>query len=211
MVGFIFCLRKLARMSCASETGPAAIPTVSAVAARRGPERAQKPVDPHRDSRSVLTSQGLVELLQFRRHHAVAQIHGRRRVLHRTVVDHHQLLHIVRNRRAGIRGQLRRRKPGWPPPAAIDAIENLINAFNNSFLRKLMHHCAAINKIAAMDRAISAPQSAPKNAALHHSLYLFTFYRAGLHPPTSVIPLPARPAELQTALQNLGLRIESNN
>jgi hypothetical protein len=30
--------------------------------------------------------------------------------LHRVVVDHHQLLNIVRNRTAGIRGQLRRKR-----------------------------------------------------------------------------------------------------
>ena len=48
------------------------------------------------------------KLFQLRRHHAIAQIHRRRRILHRPVVDHDQLLHIVRNRPAGIRRQLRR-------------------------------------------------------------------------------------------------------
>ena len=55
-------------------------------------------------------AQRLVKLLQLRRHHAVAQIHRRRRILHRAVVDHHQLLHIVRNRSARIGRQLRCRR-----------------------------------------------------------------------------------------------------
>jgi hypothetical protein len=53
--------------------------------------------------------QRLVKPLEFGRHDAVAQVHGRSRVLHGPIIDDHQLLHIVRNGGAGIGGQLSRR------------------------------------------------------------------------------------------------------
>jgi hypothetical protein len=52
--------------------------------------------------------QRIFKALELGRHHALAQIHGRVGVLHRVVVDGHQLLHIMRNGGACIGGQLRR-------------------------------------------------------------------------------------------------------
>jgi hypothetical protein len=96
---------------------PWAMPTVCSASLPAWAGTAQRPARPRRGCRSAAgLAQRLVELLQLGRHHAVAQIHRRRRILHRPVVDHHQLLHIVRNRSARIRGQLRR-GAAQPPPA----------------------------------------------------------------------------------------------
>ena len=43
-----------------------------------------------------------LQLLQLRRQHPVLQAHRRRRVLHRPVVHHNNLLHVARNRRLGV-------------------------------------------------------------------------------------------------------------
>ena len=56
--------------------------------------------------------QCFIQLFQFRRHHALAQVHGGLGVLHGAVVDDDQLLHLARNCAAGVGGQLRRVRQG---------------------------------------------------------------------------------------------------
>ncbi len=44
----------------------------------------------------------VVELLEIRRHHLIAQFHRCIRILHCPVIDHHQLLHFMGNRCTGV-------------------------------------------------------------------------------------------------------------
>ena len=111
-MGRTFCLRKLARMSCNGELTLGDAHGLQLIGRGRWSRKSAKAKLVH----IVVVveaglAQGLVKLLQIGRHHAIAQLHRRARILHGPIVDDHQLLHVVRNRRARVARQLRRITP----------------------------------------------------------------------------------------------------